>query len=146
MDTEGNDADAARREAVAALLAADGSLRAALAEGLALFALAVARPTGAASPAGKTSGSSCLPLHYAATSHAAEVCIVFTGQAFWNNHAKISSTVIARAASDAASAQQLADDLLQEVSSRREQVRQHLSKLRWPFSTYILDPPKLCTA
>lgn len=37
---------AARREAAAAMLAADGNLKAALAEGLALFALAAARPSG----------------------------------------------------------------------------------------------------
>lgn len=40
-------------EAAAALLAADGGLRAALAEGLALFALAAARPDGTATAAGR---------------------------------------------------------------------------------------------
>ena len=56
-DGQADSTDQDHAEAAAALLAADGGLRAALAEGLALFALAAARPDGSAAPTG---GTSCL--------------------------------------------------------------------------------------
>ena len=51
-DGQAHSVDQDHAEAAAALLAADGGLRAALAEGLTLFALAAARPDGIAAHAG----------------------------------------------------------------------------------------------
>src|SRR5947209_4146023 len=113
--TEDGGAAAARREAAAALLAADGKLRAAMAEGLALFALAAAQPTGTAVPTGENPALHGSPRHQLASTAACHPC--------WSQpHATLDSLYGAGALPHAASAQELADELLQEVAARQKQV------------------------
>jgi hypothetical protein len=117
MDGQPDSTDQDHAEAAAALLAADGGLRAALAEGLALFALAAARRTGTAAPAGENS-----PCRQQASRYwqlPQQELDAWGTQAAHRLYASISAGALPHAAS----AQQLAADLLQEVAARHTQVQ-----------------------